>query len=83
MEGENNAFALPPPFEHWINIIKSFQKHYRRSKGAGMAKMLRKLKIPLEGRHHSGIDDCKNIARIVMKMQADGWEPSSLHMNVG
>ena len=29
-----------------------------------MAGMLEELKIPLVGHHHSGIDDCRNIAKI-------------------
>jgi inhibitor of KinA sporulation pathway (predicted exonuclease) len=34
----------------------------------GMEDMLKKLDMELEGRHHSGIDDTKNLARIVMKL---------------
>jgi inhibitor of KinA sporulation pathway (predicted exonuclease) len=30
--------------------------------------MLKKLNIELEDTHHSGIDDCKNLAKIVIKM---------------
>ena len=37
-----------------------------------MAGMLRKLGMTLEGRHHSGIDDCRNISRVALKMMADG-----------
>ena len=36
---------------------------------------LKKLKMELEGRHHSGIDDCKNILRIIQRMRSDGWKP--------
>ena len=38
------------------------------AKPVGMAGMLKTLKIKLEGRHHSGIDDCKNIAKIVLNL---------------
>ena len=34
--------------------------------------MLKYFKIKHEGRHHSGIDDVKNIARIVQKLLSDG-----------
>jgi len=37
-----------------------------------MASMLEILKIPLDGRHHSGIDDCRNIAKISQRMVKDG-----------
>lgn len=39
---------------------------------ATQAGMLRSLDIPLEGRHHSGIDDCRNSAKIVLRMLRDG-----------
>ena len=38
--------------------------------------MLTTLKMDLEGRHHSGIDDCKNIGRIATRMLEDGWRPA-------
>lgn len=34
--------------------------------------MLTVLKMELQGHHHSGIDDCRNIARIVVRMVEDG-----------
>lgn len=33
-----------------------------------MAEMLHLLKLPLDGRHHSGIDDAKNIAKIALRL---------------
>ena len=35
---------------------------------AGMARMLKVLRLTLHGRHHSGIDDCKNITQIVVTL---------------
>lgn len=32
----------------------------------GMEDMLQKVGLQLEGRHHSGIDDSRNIARVVL-----------------
>ena len=37
-----------------------------------MTDMLEKLNIELVGTHHSGIDDSRNIARIVQKLAKDG-----------
>ena len=34
------------------------------------------LGLALEGRHHSGIDDSRNIARILQRMIADGYVPA-------
>lgn len=58
-----------------INIKKAFQKQYGYKQAKGMAKMLGALKMNLVGRHHSGIDDCVNILRIVERMVEDGWVP--------
>ena len=38
----------------------------------GMVSMMRELQIPLLGSHHLGIDDTKNIARVVQHMLIDG-----------
>jgi 3'-5' exoribonuclease 1 len=37
--------------------------------------MLENLGLEFEGRPHSGIDDSKNIARVLIKMIEDGCEP--------
>jgi len=39
-----------------------------------MKGMLDYLKITLDGRLHSGIDDTKNISKILLKMIQDGHE---------
>jgi inhibitor of KinA sporulation pathway (predicted exonuclease) len=38
----------------------------------GMMTMMRELQMPIVGNHHLGIDDSKNIARVVQRMLADG-----------
>lgn len=58
-----------------INIKTAFRTKYERKHAKGMAEMLGALKISLVGRHHSGIDDCGNILRIVERMVDDGWVP--------
>lgn len=58
---------LPPRFRQWVNVKRSFQTcqgYFPRS----MRHMLDDLKIPLVGRHHSGIDDVNNIVSIVQKL---------------
>ena len=61
--------------ERLINIKSAFQKKYGHKRARGMKGMLGVLKIGLEGRHHSGIDDCGNILRIAKRMIDDGWVP--------
>ncbi|KZP31261.1 exonuclease RNase T and DNA polymerase III [Athelia psychrophila] len=68
--------TTPLPLDCWINIKHSFASHYQLpGRGHGMKGMLKHQKLALEGRHHSGIDDCKNIARIVTKMRKQKWVP--------
>ncbi|KZV99066.1 hypothetical protein EXIGLDRAFT_726539 [Exidia glandulosa HHB12029] len=69
------SYTVPIYMQRWINIKTRFSSVYGAGAG-GMAGMLQYLHLSLEGRHHSGIDDCKNIARIVSRMLDDGWVPT-------
>jgi ERI1 exoribonuclease 3 len=40
-----------------------------------MTGMLSYMKLGLEGKHDSGMDDCKNISRIVKKLREETWRP--------
>ena len=61
-------------FQSWINIKRTFENKYG-GKAKGMTYMLRYLGLQLQGRHHSGIDDCRNITRICQVMLHEGWVP--------
>lgn len=62
-------------FKRWINIKRSFHNVYGgKRRPGGLMSMLKALAITHEGRHHSGIDDCKNLLSIVERMRQDGWE---------
>ncbi|HWO78436.1 MAG TPA: 3'-5' exonuclease, partial [Bacillus sp. (in: firmicutes)] len=39
-----------------------------KERGVGMARALEMLKLPLEGTHHRGIDDARNIAKIFVRI---------------
>ena len=47
----------------------------------GMTAMLNALQIPLEGRHHSGIDDARNLAKIVIAMLDRDFEFNQAMVN--
>ena len=47
----------------------------------GMDWMLKYLGLTLEGTHHSGIDDCRNISKILIKMFQDGYKYEQLKIN--
>ncbi|CAF0942089.1 unnamed protein product [Rotaria sp. Silwood1] len=70
-----NYFRLPRAeyFNEWINIKKSFQKATSKFARGGMMGMLKDLNIQHTGRHHSGIDDCKNIAEILKQLAERGY----------
>jgi inhibitor of KinA sporulation pathway (predicted exonuclease) len=62
---------VPCHFRRWVNL----KKIYAKSMGAwpsGMPGMLRGLGLTLEGKHHSGIDDCRNIAKILKALNERG-----------
>jgi len=71
--------AARPPFDHvshayrqWINIKVAYRKWAPDGKSAGMARILEALDLVLEGRHHRGIDDCRNIVKIVRALSERG-----------
>uniref|UniRef100_A0A8R1XNM5 SAP domain-containing protein n=1 Tax=Onchocerca volvulus TaxID=6282 RepID=A0A8R1XNM5_ONCVO len=69
--------AVPHDFRFYINIRRSFANKYckRRSmQKINLSGMLTFLNMEFEGREHSGLDDSKNIARIVIKMLEDKSE---------
>jgi len=62
---------LPNYFMEWINLKDIYLNFYCR-RATGMITMMRQLQMPTVGSHHLGIDDSKNIARVVQRMLADG-----------
>jgi len=71
-QAQMQKFGKQPYFDKWINIKKVFSDFYKLQKLRDMVGMLDWLHIPLEGRHHSGIDDCRNIAKILQMLLRDG-----------
>ncbi|KAF8110439.1 hypothetical protein N665_0083s0007 [Sinapis alba] len=62
---------LPQYFTEWINLKDVYLNFYERE-ARGMVSMMRQCGIRLMGSHHLGIDDTKNITRVVQRMLADG-----------
>lgn len=63
----------PAPYRQWINIKHAFRAVTQQKRGnTGMPHMLERLGLELEGRHHRGIDDCRNIARLARALAAAG-----------
>lgn len=70
-EIKNKSLSKHKYYSKYINVKDEFKNFYK-TKCGGMTNMLEQLNIPLEGRHHSGIDDSRNTAKIMFKMIDDG-----------
>lgn len=78
IQGTEQNGKVSPPFNRWINIKRPFVEVTNlQTRSIGMGGMLKRLHLELLGRHHSGIDDCKNILRIIEKLREEGWDPST------
>lgn len=57
---------VPLPFGgRHLNLKKAFSEQLGESKRFGMDGALRRVGLPLVGTHHRGIDDARNIARLL------------------
>lgn len=68
---EVSRMKLPPYFMEWINLKDIYLNFYNR-RAPGMLSMMRELRIQPLGSHHLGIDDSKNIARVLQHLLKDG-----------
>jgi len=71
MQCMSSDIAYPRWAKRWINIRKVFCNAYHIQR-AGVSTMLEVLGLAFEGHPHSGIDDARNIARILVQLIADG-----------
>ncbi|KAL8147736.1 hypothetical protein AgCh_005164 [Apium graveolens] len=69
-----SRMKIPSYFMEWINLKDIYLNFYKRrvSRASGMMTMMRELHMPLVGSHHLGIDDTKNITRVLQRMINDG-----------
>lgn len=67
-----NPLPRPDFLNRWCNIKQIFQNWKNNSGARGMPGMLEALGLELLGRHHSGIDDSRNIARITASLISKG-----------
>ena len=64
LELRNKGLAAPAVYSTWINLKQEFARAYVvRGRAPDMLDMLRLAGLALEGRHHSGLDDARNIGR--------------------
>lgn len=71
-----SKIKLPVELKEWMNVKVLFSEtNCKSDKGLGMKAMMHSLNLELVGRHHSGIDDSRNIARIVVELIGRGGLP--------
>ncbi|XP_023213189.1 3'-5' exoribonuclease 1-like, partial [Centruroides sculpturatus] len=63
--------SFPKFGKKWVNICKTFANFYKTKKRS-LKKMLQTLDMEFEGRKHCGLDDARNIARIVIHLLEKG-----------
>lgn len=72
LEYSNKSDVLPSLnasfYHHFLNIKFVFEACLPGKSAKGMTQMLAQLHLPLLGRHHSGIDDTRNIASILREL---------------
>ena len=83
MQCTHSNMAYPRWAKRWVNIRKVFCNAYHVQR-AGVPTMLEVLGLAFEGHLHSGIDDARNIARILAQLIVDGcnvYENEKLLLN--
>lgn len=67
----HSGITFPRWCRKWVNVRKAFSTFYKLRAGK-LQTNLEILQLPHMGRLHSGIDDSRNIAAIVVRMLDDG-----------
>lgn len=63
-DARHHGIAYPMPAEH-INVKRAFSRALGTTRKFGMAGALRQVGLTLVGTHHRGIDDARNIAKLL------------------
>ncbi len=68
-----HRLSVPAWADCWVNIKRLYEWHFPRGTDrAHLADIAASLGVTLEGRLHSGMDDARNIARVMRMMLARG-----------
>lgn len=77
---KHHKLKLHSYYTSYINVKDEFEIFYQK-KAKGMTGMLDALGLKLEGRHHSGIDDTHNIAKIMLYLIENGRTYNNFNIN--
>ena len=72
-----SGILVPDYAGKWVNVRKHYRRYYKTPEGTPLTLelILEGLGMSFEGRPHSGIDDARNIAKLLVKMVRDGLDP--------
>ncbi|KAJ5068932.1 3'-5' exoribonuclease 1 [Anaeramoeba ignava] len=62
----------PSYFNKWIDLQKIYSDFYGFNNPKSLKNMIKEMEIEMEGNFHSGFDDAKNTARVIVKLILDG-----------
>ncbi|CCW59574.1 unnamed protein product [Phytomonas sp. EM1] len=74
-----DGIEFPPVCYRYINVRLCFQKYFK-TWPKKLTHMLRRLGMFFEGQPHSGIDDTRNIARVLAELLARGYRISHVSL---
>ncbi|MDI1442900.1 3'-5' exonuclease [Polyangium sp. 6x1] len=63
-DARRHGIRLPLGKDHW-NLKAAFARRHNEGREIGVGQALRRLGLSFQGTHHRGIDDARNIARIL------------------
>ena len=74
-DDEITRLSIEPPsiYNRFINLQDIFKDAFGKKKKCGLISMLRMFGLTFEGRHHSGIDDCRNAGIILIELIKSGY----------
>jgi len=75
-ELQRKHIRIPYYYTHVLDVRKA-QALFYGQKQASLAKALNQLDMQFEGNEHCGLDDSRNITRILAKMIRDGFTPKA------
>ncbi|KPA80342.1 hypothetical protein ABB37_04611 [Leptomonas pyrrhocoris] len=67
-----DGVAFPPLCYRYLNVRHSYGDHFK-CRQVKLTHMLRRMSMSFEGRRHSGIDDTRNITRVLAELMARGY----------
>lgn len=70
-----HRLPIPAWADAWVNLKRVFARNFPHATDrTGLTEMAVQLRVPTVGRLHSGIDDARNIARVLRKLLEMGVE---------